>query len=141
LSIDARPAFEFVAPYLQGAGPSLFGNPLAVSEPGSTDSYLRVVISIDPVTGAVATPGLIPEGSTVQLTSTTSESLIAAVGDAVRRASESFPTDATPEAALIFSCAVRKFLLGSRTSVEVEEVRTLLPAEVPLAGMYCVGEI
>jgi hypothetical protein len=140
LEIDGRPAHDFVAPYLEGAGASAFGNPLAVREAGASDSYLRVVVAIDPSTGTVTTPGRIPEGATVQLTSTTSDSLIAAVGDTVRRAGATFPDGAHPQAALIFPCAVRKFLLGSRTSVEVQEARALLPP-IPIAGMYCVGEI
>jgi hypothetical protein len=141
LEIDGRPAREFVAPYLDGAGPSAFGNPLAVSEPGMTEHYLRVILGVDDATGAIMTPGSVPVGATIQLASTTSERLIDAVGDAVRRANDAFPTGARPEAALIFSCAVRRFLLGSRTSIEIEEAKSGLPSQIPVAGMYCLGEI
>ena len=56
------------------------------------------------------------------------------------RARDSRPARA-PEAALIFSCAVRQFLLGSRTQVETELARSVLGSSVSLAGMYCSGEI
>ena len=36
---------------------------------------------------------------------------------------------------------MRKFLLGSRTGQELGEARSLLPADLPVAGMYCTGEI
>ena len=49
--------------------------------------------------------------------------------------------NSTPTAALIFSCAVRKYLLGSRTGEEVESARSLLPEAMAIAGMYCIGEI
>ena len=80
-------------------------------------------------------------GATVQLTTATTDEIVAATADTVRRATEAFPAGATPSAALVFSCAVRKFLLGSRTGQELGEARSLLPADLPVAGMYCTGEI
>ena len=41
----------------------------------------------------------------------------------------------------MFSCVVRRMLLGSRASTEVELARTELGPSVPLAGLYCYGEI
>ena len=52
-----------------------------------------------------------------------------------------FPAGVQPEAALIFSCAVRRFLLGSRTRVETELARSVLGTTIPMAGIYCYGEI
>jgi hypothetical protein len=42
---------------------------------------------------------------------------------------------------MLFSCATRRYLLGTRTSQEVAEARAVLPDDVPLIGMYCGGEI
>ena len=50
-------------------------------------------------------------------------------------------TGAEPEAALVFSCAVRRFLLGSRTRVEAELARSVFGEALPMAGIYCFGEI
>ena len=58
-----------------------------------------------------------------------------------RRAAGAFPVGSTPAAGLIFSCAVRKFLLGSRTRVEAQLAGTELGDGFPFAGMYCFGEL
>ena len=139
--IDGRPAAAFVAKYVDVVGPATFGNPLAIREEGSADSYVRVMLSQDPDTHALRIAGSIPVGSTVQLTTATTDEIVAAASDAVRRATEAFPAGQTPSAALVFSCAVRKFLLGTRTGQEVSGARSLLPPDLPLAGMYCTGEI
>ena len=41
----------------------------------------------------------------------------------------------------MFSCVVRRMLLGSRASTEVELARTEFGPSVALAGLYCYGEI
>jgi hypothetical protein len=85
--------------------------------------------------------GTIPEGNEVQLTTANTDEILAGARSSVARALEGFPTGATPEAALVFSCAVRKALLGSRTRVESELVRSVLGPSIPVAGLYCYGEI
>jgi hypothetical protein len=138
--IDGRPAGEFVQEYVSSVGPATFGNPLAVYQPGSDDWYLRVMIAEDDE-GAVAVPGVVAEGATVQLTTASTDEIVRATTDVVDRAAAAFPKDATPSAALLFSCAVRRFMLGTRTQQEVVEARSLLPAGIAVAGMYCGGEI
>jgi len=59
-------------------------------------------------------------GATVQLTTANTDEILAGTRDALARAAAEFPGGSQPEAALIFSCSVRKFLLGSRTRVEAE---------------------
>ncbi|HEY7828171.1 MAG TPA: FIST N-terminal domain-containing protein [Candidatus Limnocylindrales bacterium] len=139
--IDGRPAAEFIADYVDAAGPATYGNPLAVRSVGSAEPYLRVMLRQDAATGALSVPGSVPVGSTVQITTASTDEIVRASGDTVRRAAEAFPAGATPAAALLFSCAVRRFLLGSRTAQEVIEARALLPGDLPLVGMYCGGEI
>jgi hypothetical protein len=139
--IDDRPASEFIAGYLDQPGPATFGNPLAVRDDPDKEPYLRVLLGRDDQTGALFIPGQAPIGAQVQLTTATTDELVNAAGDSVRRALDDFPDEATPTAALVFSCAVRKFLLGSRTSLELDGARALLGSTLPVAGMYCVGEI
>ena len=139
--IDGRPATAFTAAYLDEAGPATFGNPLAISEIAASAPYLRVLLAQDPATGSLSIAGSVPVGATVQLTTATSDEIVAATADTVRRAMEAFPAGATASGALVFSCAVRKFLLGSRTAQELGEAQSLLPADLPVAGMYCTGEI
>ena len=123
--IDGQPAIEFLARYLDVTGPASFGNPLAVIEAGGDESYLRAIGGTDPASGSVFVAGTIPVGAVVQLTTADTEEILAGAGAALRRATADFPAGARPEAALIFSCAVRRFLLGSRTGVEADLARSV----------------
>lgn len=138
--IDGRPAVEFVSRYLDEAGRATFGNMLSVVEAEGHGSYLRALIEADRASGAFSVFGSIPVGATVQVTTSTADDLLAGTKLALTEAADAFPAGATPEAALIFSCAVRKFLLGSRTKVEAELVRSVLGPSVPMVGTYCYGE-
>jgi hypothetical protein len=139
--IDGRPAADWVGGYLDlSLGTSTFGNPLAARVNDTDDWYLRVVMASDE-DGSVVIQGSIPVGATVQLTTTNADDMLAATSAALERAKDAFPADSTPSAALVFSCAVRKYLLGTRTREEVGSARSLLPPALPIAGMYCIGEI
>ena len=139
--IDGRPAIEFLARYLDVTGPASFGNPLAVVEGAGDESYLRAIQGTDPVSGSVIVAGTIPVGAIVQLTTADTADILAGAEAALHRATADFPDGARPEAALIFSCAVRRFLLGSRTRVEAELARSVYGTSMPIAGLYCFGEI
>jgi hypothetical protein len=139
--INGRPAREFLSRYIDASGPAAFGNPLAVVEPGGSSSYLRAIQGSDPVTGSVLLTGEVPVGATVQLTTADTEDILAGTRDALAQATAGFPAGAKPEAALIFSCAIRQYLLGSRTEVETAMARSEYGASVPLAGLYCYGEV
>ncbi len=138
--IDGRPALEFLARYLDTTGPATFGNPLSVVEPGS-GSYLRAVLGSDPASGSIHITGEVPAGATVQVTTADTDDILAGTKGALAQAVADFPTGAKPEAALIFSCAIRQYLLGTRTEVEAEMARSEYGASISLAGLYCYGEI
>jgi hypothetical protein len=53
----------------------------------------------------------------------------------------SFPEGARPDGALLFSCATRKFLLGTRAGREIELAREAFGPAMPIGGLYCMGEI
>ena len=139
--IDGQPAIGFLARYLDVTGPASFGNPMAVVEAGGDESYLRAIQGTDPATGSVFVAGTIPVGAVVQLTTADTAEILAGAEAALQQATAEFPAGARPEAALIFSCAVRRFLLGSRTGVEADLARTAYGASMPIAGLYCFGEI
>jgi hypothetical protein len=140
--IDGRPAVEFLARYLDVTGPAgHFGNPLAVREVGANESYLRAVTRSDASSGALSVLASIPVGSTVQLTTATTEDILSGTRQSLAAATADFPTGTRPEAALMFSCVVRRMLLGSQASTEVALARTELGPSVALAGLYCYGEI
>ena len=139
--IDGRPAVEFLARYLDVSGPATYGNPLAVFEGGTDEFYIRAVPAIDTESGSVSLAGSIPVGAEVQLTTANTDDILGGTRDALERAGKAFPAGAEPEAALIFSCAVRKFLLGSRTHQEAELTAEVLGSSIPVAGTYCYGEV
>ncbi len=138
--IDGRPALEFLGRYLDTTGPAAFGNPLSVVEPGS-GSYLRAIQGSDPASGSILLTGEVPAGATVQVTTADTDDILAGTKGALAQAVAEFPPGAKPEAALIFSCAIRQFLLGTRTEVEAQMARSEYGASIPLAGLYCYGEI
>ena len=139
--IDGRPAVEFLARYLDVDAPASYGNPLAVREVGANESYLRGVAGSDPTSGALNVFGSIPVGATVQLTTATTEDILSGTRESLAAATADFPAGTQPEAALMFSCVVRRMLLGSRASTEVELARTQFGPSVAMAGLYCYGEI
>ena len=139
--VDGRPAAEFLARYLDVTGPASYGNPLAVVDAEGAGSYLRAIVGSDPVSGTVQVIGTVPVGATIQLTTADTDDILAGTAAALARATADFPTGSTPEAALIFSCAVRQFLLGSRTQEEARLARTGYGPSMPVAGMYCYGEV
>jgi hypothetical protein len=138
--IDGRPALEYLHRYLDATGPAAFGNPLAVYEPGVTEAYLRVALRSDEVEGSVSIIGSVPVGSTIQVTTANTTDLLDGTAGALTRAAAAFPAGVEPQAALVFSCMVRKYLLGSKTGRETELTRAALP-DLPFAGLYCTGEI
>jgi hypothetical protein len=139
-TIDGRPAADWLSGYLDPNTAATSGNPLAIKDAGSDDWYLRVALSTDEA-GGLFIPGSVPEGATVQLTTTNPDDMLEATQAAVERARAAFPLPNEPTAALIFSCAVRKYVLGTRARGEVEAARTILPLSLPIAGMYCMGEV
>ena len=140
LEIDGHPAVEFYERYL-GAGRPPVANPLAVFEPGSDRFYLRTPITYDRDQGSISFFGAVPEGASVQLTMAATDEIFDGAKASFAEALGAFPRGARPEAALLFSCATRKFLLGTRAGREIELAREVLGDAVPIAGMYCMGEI
>jgi hypothetical protein len=140
--IDGRPAIEFFDRYLgtTTTAPPI-ANPLAVFDsPDATDFYLRTATFLDRSNGDVSTFGPIPEGVTVQLTVAATDQIVERVRSSVSEALRTFPSGAGPDAALVYSCATRRFLLGTRTSREIELMRDLVGRDVPICGFYCLGE-
>jgi len=141
LEIDGRPALEFYERYL-GSGQPPIANPLAVFEDADAARfYLRTPVTFDRDTGAIAFFGAVPEGATVQLTVAATDEIFDGARASVADALSGFPAGRTPDAALIYSCVTRKYLLGTRAGGEIDIVRDVLGQDMPVAGFYCIGEI
>ena len=141
LAINGGPALDFYEEYLGFSKPPV-ANPLAVFEdPGSDRFYLRTPVAYDRQHGSIAFLGAVPDGASVQLTMAGTEQVIDGAKASIVEALASFPEGARPECALLFSCATRKILLGTRAGREIEMVREILGETVPIGGFYCQGEI
>lgn len=139
--IDGHPAIEFYERYLGvGTGPA-FANPLAVFEAGSDDFYLRAAGAHDETTGSIVINGGAPVDSTVQLAVATTDEIFDGTRSAMRKAMDAYPKGSTPEAGLVFSCLIRKALLGTRVGKETDIAREILGDTVPICGFYSRGEI
>jgi hypothetical protein len=141
LEIDGQPALEFYERWL-GAGEPAIANPLAVFEtPESERFYLRAPVAYDRERGSISFFGAIPDGSTIQLTMAATDQIVEGAKASIVDALARFPDGVKPDGALLFSCATRKFLLGTRAGREIELVREVLGETVPVQGFYCMGEI
>jgi hypothetical protein len=141
--IDGRPAVEYFDRYLGASfsGPPI-ANPLAVYDTAdSLGFHLRTATNIDRESGDVTVFGPIDEGVTVQLTMAGADEIIEGSRASLGEALSGFPEGRTPDAALVYSCVVRRYLLGTRAPREIELVREVLGRGVPVAGFYCMGEI
>jgi hypothetical protein len=139
--IDGKPALAFYERYLGEGFEPAFATPLAVFDAGSERFYLRAPVHHDPATGAVTVSGDVQEGAEVQLTTAATDEIFDGARSALTQAIDQFPGGGKPEAALIFSCAIRKYLLGTRTGTEYDITQEMLGGGVPVCGFYSFGEI
>jgi hypothetical protein len=139
--LGGEPILDFYRHYLGIDSEPAVANPLAILDPDTGRYYLRAPLEYDAEDGSATFFGSIPQGSTVQLAMASTEQILGGTDLSVEDAVAGFPEGAQPEAALIASCAVRNFLLGTRTSGEIERIRTGLGQGVPVAGFYAFGEI
>ena len=137
--IDDVTAIQFYRRYLgDGAMDNLGEFPLAVFQEDDT-FYLRSALFGKDEDGTVTFAGDIEVGATVQLTHASRDAIIEATREAVDVAIASYPGQ-TPTAAMIFSCAGRRGVLGTRTKEEYEMLQEHYP-DLQLAGFYTYGEI
>jgi hypothetical protein len=139
--IDGEPALEFYRRYFGIESFPAVGNPLAILDEETGRYYLRAPVAYDQEIGSAAFLGSIPEGATVQLAMATAEQILSGTEASLKEAVSAFPEQASPEGALIASCAVRNILLGSRAKGEIERLRAGLGLDLPVMGFYSFGEI
>jgi len=140
--IDGEPILDFYQRYLgEGTEQAATANPLAMLDEATGRYYLRAPLAYDTETGSASFFGSIPEGTTVRLAMTTTEDILDGTDASIASALESFPAGAEPEAVLVASCAVRNFLLGTRSKGEIERIVANVGPDLPVSGFYAFGEI
>ena len=135
-TIDDEPAADFYRRYL---GQHVEGSPeypIAITYPDGTFALRAPFEHSDD--GSVLFVGDVPTGSTVQLTRASRKEILAASRASIGRAFDDFPGE--PDAAVLFSCAARKHLLGTQTDQEYALLEDRV-AGVETCGFYTYGEI
>lgn len=140
--IDGRPAIEF---YRRFQGPEAVPTPdcpLAIlDEHGGVESLRATGGVFDADTGAITYLAEIREGVMVQITVADRSAILAGCTASIEKAFAGYPHGKSPEAALFFSCAARKMLLGTRTNEEFGIIESVIGRDVPVCGFYGYGEI
>jgi hypothetical protein len=137
--IDDKPAIEFYRHYFGDLPPSA-EYPLAVFDREEKHFFLRAANVFDEESGSITLFADIPEQAVVQIAEATREDILAASQTSIRNAIASYP-GSEPEAALFFSCASRRKILGTRTKEEYELAKSCLTKALPICGFYSSGEI
>jgi hypothetical protein len=113
--------------------------PLAIyHRDGGRHFSLRSSSHVDPASGSITTFGSVEKGMSVRVCAATREEVLSGVRKTMAGVN---PDRFSPAAAIIISCAGRKWLLGDHGNEEVEEVLTALGEKIPLVGIPSFGEI
>ena len=114
--------------------------PLATTQKDGDKNYpaLRSVWHFNPTTGSATLAGSIEEGETVMVCAATHNEVLNGVDVALRPMKR---TKFVPKAALVVSCAGRKWVLGSGGNQEVEKLFSTLGTQLPMIGFPSFGEI
>ncbi len=139
-SIDDRPALDFYRHYFQNYSTDA-AYPLAIFAPGKETFFLRGTLGHDPEVGSLTLGGNVPLGSRVQITESDPDAIITASKVSLEMAWQSYPGE-KPAAALFFSCAWRRWVLGTQVNREYEAiVQSSTQESLPCCGFYTFGEI
>lgn len=113
--------------------------PLATTlEEAEGRAALRTASHFDNEAGSITVLGGIPVGSRVQVCQATRADVVGGVDAALK----DLPLDDfRPIAALVVSCAGRKWAMGDRGQEELNRLQAFLGKELPLAGFPSFGEI
>jgi class 3 adenylate cyclase len=134
--IGERTALDFVRHYLGEHFQPSGEFPLAVFDDASDRFYLRGLWTVEGDALSYVAP--IPDGALVQLCEYVRPEVLADTEAAIEEVARALPRGA-PAGAIVFSCAVRKMMLGTH----ITKVSRLLHEHlaVPFAGFYAYGEI
>lgn len=112
--------------------------PLAMYQQENDEHFLlRAPSRFDPKSGAITLFGSIDVGALVRICVATREDVINGVKKAIDAMGRAF----TPAAAIVVSCAGRKWILQDCGKSEVTRIFETLGTRIPLAGFPSFGEI
>lgn len=115
---------------------------MAILNTSDEVEYLRASWGeVDEATGAVTFLAAVPSDARVCLTIADRDSILNGCSQSLSIAKSNLPPGAQPAAAVVFSCAARKLLLGTRTAEELKLIRAALAGPVAVCGFYGYGEM
>jgi hypothetical protein len=140
--IDGRPALEFYRRFLGETAKPMPENALAMlDENGKVECLRSTSGTFVAETGAINFLAEIPEGKMVRITVADRGNILDGCRASIKKAFAGYPHGKKPEAALFFSCASRRDLLGTRAGEEFGIIGPVIGNEVPVCGFYGYGEI
>lgn len=101
-------------------------------------NVVRVVRKLDEESGGLLLSSEIVVGMKIRLTCSTKDDLLRAAAQATEEACRKI---ASPDLALLFGCAGRKLIFGSRYQEEIQRAFAGLDRSVPKVGFYTYGEL
>lgn len=134
-------ALDFYRYYLGPHAEPAAELPLAVACEQRKDFILRAPGFFSEDDGSIQFPAGIPEGAMVQLAEANRSEMLADLRDMTRTLGKKATEAFRPAGALLFSCATRKEILGTKVFEEAARLTAALPEGTPVAGFYCQGEI
>ncbi len=143
MELDGLPAADVYESYIgkvsEGSGVLFKHHPLAIQEPGNHHFYLRAAYARGPVPGSLWCAGHVPQGVEVRMTEADRSDVLGGAAESLALAAAMYGAG-KPQLALMFSCALRRAVLGTWTEREVDLVRQQVGPDVPLMGFYSFGE-
>lgn len=147
LEIDHKPAVSIYEDYFGKEADELKKEPLArmaityplgIKIEGESEYLIRDAISVTEE-GALNCAAEVPRGSQIRIMVGSKEWALAAASSAAKGAKDNLKSS-VPKAAIIFNCIARSKLLGRRSKEEIDIIREVLGADVPIIGFYTYGE-
>jgi len=139
--IGERSALGFYRHYLGPHAEPAVELPLAVACEKHNDFILRAPAFFSEGDGGIQFPAGIPEGAMVQIAEADRAEMFADIRNMAKGLARDSGGHFTPAGALLFSCSIRKDILGTKAADEIAQMTAALPPGTPMAGFYCHGEI
>jgi hypothetical protein len=140
--IGGQPAIKFYRRLLGEMAEPKPEFPIAILDDNGEVECLRASAGVfDAVTGAITFYADVPQGKMVQITVSDREDILDGCAASIDKALADYPSGKMPDVALLFSCASRKLLLGTRTMEEFKIIDSKIGKKFPVCGFYGYGEI
>ena len=143
--LDGESALKLYKQYLGSYADELPGSgllfPLNIETEDEGDRVVRTILGVDEETQSLTFAGDMPEGARAQLMRANFDRLVDGATGAAEICQAQAEEATRWQFALLISCVGRRMVLQQRVEEELEGVRDVLGATVPLLGFYSYGEL